>query len=216
MESAIALFSSGGVVMIPLLMLSVAALTLIAERLLFWGQIMRHQPGVIREMMSLWQTNPTAALGLLQRHSDLPMARIFRDPLEAPQTLSTPLSPAAFRLALESATQRELPLLRRFSTAFDIIISTSPLLGLLGTVLGLMQSFSALDLGDPSAGSAAGVAMGISEALVSTVTGMAIAIITLTFANIFRGLYRRQLAAIQQYGTQLELLYLCRLQKKTS
>jgi len=200
--------------MIPLLALSIAAVTLVIERLLFWSRLVGRQPQVIRDMLSLFQTNPAAALGLLQQNTDLPIARIFIDPLEAPQTLAMRLSPAAFRLALESATQRELPVLRRFNTVFDIIISVSPLLGLLGTVLGLIQSFSSLQLGDPSASGASGVAAGISEALVSTVAGMAIAIVTLIFANLFRGLYRRQLALIQQYGSQLELLYLCRFQKK--
>ncbi|MGB3615926.1 MAG: MotA/TolQ/ExbB proton channel family protein [Elainellaceae cyanobacterium] len=213
-EPAKTIFSAGGAVMVPLLVLSIAAITLIVERLLFWSRLVGRQPQVIRETLSLFHTNPAAALGLLQQNTDLPIARIFRDPLEAPQTLAMRLSPAAFRLALESATQRELPLLRRFNTVFDIIISVSPLLGLLGTVLGLIQSFSSLQLGDPTANGASGVAAGISEALVSTVAGMAIAIVTLIFANLFRGLYRRQLALIQQYGSQLELLYLCRFQKK--
>jgi biopolymer transport protein ExbB len=49
---------------------------------------------------------------------------------------------------------------------------------------------------------------GISEALISTVAGLSVAIATLIFANTFRGLYRRQLALIQEYGGKLELIYL--------
>ncbi len=216
MEPVVNLFSSGGAVMVPLLLLSVAAITFILERLLFWSTIVRHQPALLRNVLYAFQTDPGEALTLLKQHAHLPVARILLAPLEMPQNISARLSPAGFRLALESATQRELPLLRRFNTLFDIVISVSPLLGLLGTVSGLIQSFSSLQLGSPNASDASGIAAGISEALVSTVVGMAIAIITLVFANIFRGLYRRQVAMIQEYGSQLELLYLCRFQKKTS
>ncbi|MEO1341219.1 MAG: MotA/TolQ/ExbB proton channel family protein, partial [Cyanobacteria bacterium J06635_13] len=112
-----------------------------------------------------------------------------------------------FRLALESATQGELPTLRRFSTLFQTIITASPLLGLLGTILGLIQSFSAMDIGNIATSNASGVTGGLGEALASTVLGLVVAIFTLLFANAFRGLYLRELATIQELGGQLELLY---------
>jgi biopolymer transport protein ExbB len=93
---------------------------------------------------------------------------------------------------------------------FDIIISAAPLLGLLGTILGLIRSFGSLQLGDVGSESAIAVTGGISEALISTAAGLAVAIFTLVFANVFRGFYRRQIAQIQEYGGQLELLHLCR------
>jgi biopolymer transport protein ExbB len=77
----------------------------------------------------------------------------------------------------------------------------------LGTILGLIQTFSALTIGDIGGINTAGVTGGISEALISTVAGLCVAIFTLLFANGFRGLYRRQLALIEEYGTQLELLH---------
>lgn len=138
----------------------------------------------------------------LKRNADLPIARIFLEALD----LENPNS-EEFRLALESATQAEIPTLKRFNTVFDTIIAVAPLLGLLGTILGLMQSFSALNIGDVGNTNAAGVTGGISEALVSTVMGLVVAIFTLLFANLFNGLYQRNLAFIQEYGGQLELLY---------
>jgi biopolymer transport protein ExbB len=102
--------------------------------------------------------------------------------------------------------QAELPHLRRFNTIFATIISVAPLLGLLGTILGLIASFDALQLGDVGANAGA-VTGGISEALVSTAAGLVVAIGTLIFANLFRGLYKRQIALIQEYGGQLEILY---------
>ena len=108
---------------------------------------------------------------------------------------------------MESAAQAELPLLKRFNTAFETVISVSPLLGLLGTVLGLINSFASLRIGDVGGSSTTNVSAGISEALISTASGLVVAISTLLFANMFRGLYLRQIALIQEYGGQLELIY---------
>jgi biopolymer transport protein ExbB len=83
----------------------------------------------------------------------------------------------------------------------------SPLLGLLGTILGLITSFASLNIGDVGGSRTANVTSGISEALVSTASGLVVAIFTLLFANTFRGFYLRQTARIQEYGGQLELLY---------
>ncbi len=196
--------------MIPLSLFSILSVVLIIERLWFWSKINRRQRRVVRETLSLFENDSGAVVAKLKESADLPIARIFLEALEE----SRSLSPTGFRLALESATQAEIPLLRRFNTAFDIVVSASPLLGLLGTILGLIRSFSSLELGDLGASNAAEVTGGIGEALVSTAAGMAIAILTLIFANLFRGFYRRQISLIQEYGGQLELLYLCRYEQE--
>nr|WP_017661876.1 MotA/TolQ/ExbB proton channel family protein [Baaleninema simplex] len=201
------LLQSGGLVMIPLLIFSIVAIALIAERVVFWSRVNRRQSRVIREALNRYSDDPYTAAHRLRQNADLPMARIFLEAVE----LQNP-SPEAVRLALESSTQQELPLLRRFNTAFDIIIGASPLLGLLGTILGLIRSFASLQLGDIGSGSAMMVTGGISEALISTAAGLIVAIFTLIFANIFRGFYKRQLAAIQACGSYLELLCLNRLE----
>jgi biopolymer transport protein ExbB len=202
------LLLAGGIVMVPLIGFSILAIALIAERLRFWYRINRRQRPVVRDVLSLYQEDPQAAKQRLKKNVDLPIARIFLEALEIPS-----LPPAGFRLALESATQAELPILRRFSTVFDIIISASPLLGLLGTILGLIRSFASLQLGDMGGEGAIAVTGGISEALISTAAGLTVAIFTLIFANVFRGFYRRQIALIQEYGGQLELLYLYRYEQ---
>jgi biopolymer transport protein ExbB len=196
------LFTAGGVVMFPLLGFSILAVALILERSKFWLQINQRQEPLVKEVLMLYRKSPQAAFIKLEQNQDLPMARIFLAALalERPTT-------EEFRLALETAAQAELPLIRRFNTVFDTIISISPLLGLLGTILGLIVSFSSLQIGDVSATNSGNVRAGISEALVSTASGLVVAIITLLFANTFRGLYRRQMALIQEYGGQLELLY---------
>ncbi|MCT7952357.1 MotA/TolQ/ExbB proton channel family protein [Ancylothrix sp. C2] len=196
------LFAAGGVVMWPLLGFSVLSLALILERIYFWFRLLTRQDKLVRDVLAVYRRNPDAARKQLQENLDLPMSRIFLAAL----SLDRP-SVDEFRLCLESAAQAELPLLRRFNTIFDTTISISPLLGLLGTVLGLIQTFASLRLGDIGGSNTGNVTAGISEALVSTASGLVVAIFTLLFANTFRALYQRQRALIIEYGGQLELLY---------
>ena len=195
-------FAAGGEVMYPLLGFSILAVALILERIIFWSKVLKRSDRVVRETLHLYRKNPSSALSLLERNTDLPLARIFLAALELDQA-----NPEEFRLALESAAQSEIPLLKRFSTTFETIISLAPLLGLLGTVLGLIRSFASLTLGTAGGKNTIEVTGGVSEALISTASGLGVAIFTLLFANSFRGLYLRQLALIQEYGGQLELLH---------
>ncbi|MEH1887493.1 MULTISPECIES: MotA/TolQ/ExbB proton channel family protein [unclassified Nostoc] len=197
------LFSAGGVVMWPLLVFSILAVALIIERVKFWVRINSRQSRVIKEVLKLYQLeNVVAAIDKLRQNIDLPLARFFLAALE----LEEP-TPEEFRLALESEAQAEIPILKRFQNIFDTIIGLAPLFGLLGTVLGLINSFASLNIGDVGGTKTANVTSGISEALVSTASGLIVAIFTLFFANSFRGLYSRQIALFQEYGGQLELLY---------
>ena len=202
------LWTAGGIVSIPLLGFSLLAIALIIERIIFWWRVKNKQRRIVKEVLSLYRNDCEAsrrhrfaAISKLKKNAQLPIARIFLEAMELEQP-----TPDEFRLALDSAVQAEIPTLRKFGTWFQTIITASPLLGLLGTILGLIQSFSAMDLGNAAAANTNGVTGGLSEALVSTVMGLVVAIFTLLFANAFRGLYLRELAFIQEYGGQLELL----------
>ncbi|NET53526.1 MAG: MotA/TolQ/ExbB proton channel family protein, partial [Merismopedia sp. SIO2A8] len=188
-------FTAGGIVAWPLLAFSLATFTLVTERLAFWFRLKRRQRRVAKEVLKLYTSEPSMVISRLEQNADLPICRIFLAALD----LENP-NPEEFRLALESAAQAELPTLKRFSTVFETIIGVSPLLGLLGTILGLIRAFSSLKIGEISDGATTGVTGGISEALVSTVMGLVVAIFTLLFANMFRGFYLRELALIQEYG----------------
>jgi biopolymer transport protein ExbB len=196
------IWTAGGFVSLPLLVFSLLAVALIVERIIFWLRVKRKQRRIVKEVLSLYRSHPVDAIAKLRKNAHLPIARIFLEALELEQP-----TPDEFRLALDSTTQAELPSLRRFGTWFQTIIAASPLLGLLGTILGLIRSFASIELGNVAATNSAGVTGGLSEALVSTVMGLVVAIITLLFANTFRGLYLRELALIQEYGGQLELIY---------
>lgn len=202
MQSLGQILMAAGIVGIPLLVFSIVAIALIVERIVFWYRVNRRQKRVIREVLELYKQEPALAQEKLARNVDLPMARIFLEAISLEDA-----EPDELALAIDGATQAEIPVLKRFSNIFDTIVTLSPLLGLLGTVLGLIQSFSALNLGDVSGTKAAGVTSGISEALVSTAFGLVVALFTLFFANTFRGFYQGQIALIQEYSAELELLY---------
>ncbi len=197
------IFAAGGVVIWPLMIFSMVAIALIIERIIFWYRIHTRQNRVVRDVLNLYRyDNVVGALDKLKKNTDLPIARIFLAALELDQA-----TPEEFRLSLETEAQAEIPLLKRFNTLFETIISLAPLLGLLGTILGLIASFASLNIGDVGGSKTTAVTGGISEALVSTASGLVVAIFTLLFANTFRGFYQRQIALIQEYGGQLELLY---------
>ena len=203
MEILAQFFDNGGVVMWPLLGLSVFSVAMILERSLFWLRNASGQKKLSNKLLELYKQDTELAIMALKRNLSLPMARIFLAAISLERS-----TPKKFQLALESAAQAEIPLFKRFSNAFDLVISISPLLGLLGTVLGLITSLSSLNIGDLESSQATGVTGGISEALVSTATGLIIAIVTLFFASTFRGIYLQQLALIQEIGSQLELIHL--------
>ena len=209
------LLISGGIVMIPLLGFSILAATLILERLFFWWQILRCQDAIVRQFINSYSRLPKSEvvekklIPRLQKNAYLPVPRIFLAALQLHQP-----NIEDFRLALETTAHAELASLKRFNTVFETIISLAPLLGLLGTVLGLINSFAALKIGEIGGGSTTGVTGGISEALVSTATGLVVAIFTLFFANLFRGFYQQQRALFLEYGGQLELLYRQRYERE--
>jgi biopolymer transport protein ExbB len=131
------------------------------------------------------------------------MARIFGAAFRLGETEED-----QFRLAMESATSAEVPILRKWTTVFDTIITSCPLVGLVGTIIGLIRALGNLNLGSVAkGGEAAQVTGGIGEALIATATGITIALITLLITNIYRSLYNRQIALIGQYSGEMELIH---------
>lgn len=203
MNDAIAILKAGGIVMIPLLLFSVAAIGLIIERSRYWSRIVKRQPKMMQRVLMLYQENNVAeAIAVLKKNIDLPAARVLLSAL----SLDRP-TPEQFNLAMRAEAQAEVPGMKRFTNIFDTIVGLSPLFGLLGTVLGLIVSFSSLNLGNVGGSQTAGVTGGISEALISTASGLIVAIFNLFAVSIFRGFFTRQTALIEEYANRFELIY---------
>ena len=188
--------------MYPLLIASILVVTLAIERLYFWMKIGRRQQPLIRTVLDLYQHRSPLVIDRLDLDRDLPIARIFRAAIDLKAA-----TPDEFRLAMESEAFAEMPILRRFNSVFDTVISLAPLFGLLGTIFGLINSFSALRIGEGSGNGTSNVAAGIGEALIATASGLVVAILASICANLFRGLYLSQLAQIQAATSQLELVH---------
>ena len=133
------LFTDGGFVMYPLLLISILVVTLAIERLYFWSKMGRRQQQLIQTVLDLYRNQSNLIFDKLEREQDLPIARIFISAISLKDA-----TPEEFKLAMENEIHAEIPLLRRFIPVFDAVIGLAPLLGLLGTVTGLITSFSSL------------------------------------------------------------------------
>jgi biopolymer transport protein ExbB len=203
MDKAIALLQSGGIVMIPLLLFSIVAIALIIERTRYWTRLVKRQPKVLQRTLMQYQENEVGnAIATLKKNLDLPAARILLSAL----LLDRP-TPDQFRLAMQAEAQAEVPGMKRFTNVFDTIVGLSPLFGLLGTVTGLITSFASLNIGNVGGSQTAGVTGGISEALVSTASGLIVAIFNLFAVSIFRSFFTRQTTMVQEYSNRFELIY---------
>jgi biopolymer transport protein ExbB len=198
----IKLFNDGGIVMYPLLAASILIVALAIERVYFWMNIGNRQQKLVHTVFDLYQNRSSLVMEKLERDRDLPLARIFAAAIGLKDT-----TPEEFRLAMENEIHAEMPILRRFINVFDTIIGLAPLLGLLGTVTGLIHSFASLKIGQAAGAGSTDVVGGISEALVSTATGVIVAILASVCANVFRGIYQRQMYQIQESTGHLELLH---------
>jgi biopolymer transport protein ExbB len=107
-------------------------------------------------------------------------------------------------MAMEAASQAELHRLKRYLPMLDTIITLAPLLGLLGTITGMISSFgivSEAGLGQPHA-----ITGGVAEALIATATGLSIAILALVPYNYFRVKTETMTDLIEERATRLELV----------
>ncbi len=196
------IMEKGGVAMWPLLFLSILALSTIIERIWFWTRILLKQRQVLSKIMETAARNWEATSKIAREYRNYPIGNYLYTPLK----LENP-DPELFHVALESAADDELSLMRRGDKILEAVVALAPLLGLLGTVLGLIFSLKNIQLSDLGTSSTAGVTLGISEALISTATGLIVAIVSLAFYRLFQGLWFNQVRLFRKAGSDLELIY---------
>jgi biopolymer transport protein ExbB len=196
------IIQKGGVAMWPLLVLSILAVGTIFERLWFWASLLLREREVVNRVLDAASRNWQAAREIALEARRQPIGRY----LYAPLRLANP-DPDVFRLALESAADEELASMRRGDKLLEAVIALAPLLGLLGTVLGLINSLGSIRISDLGTASTAGVTLGIAEALISTATGLILAITSLVFYRLFQAFWYNQVKIFRKAGSELELLY---------
>lgn len=181
------LIERGGYVMVPLLALSVISLALIIERIWFWAAT--HRPGRSRRLAALndaLRRGRWEAAEALSGDDRSPYGQVVR------RLLRQGPSDAVAMEAVES----QRPRLDRFMVTLSTIITAAPLLGILGTVVGIIQSFRLLEfqqtLTDPR-----DVAGGIAAALLTTALGLIVALMTLFPYMAFRSQVSRALGRLE-------------------
>lgn len=198
MDFITSLFTRGGPLMWPLLLCSIVAVTIIIERFVFWWRWdwNREDEAVERLFEATEKGNPEEA-----RH----VATVSADHLV--QVLGYGLAHRDHGLteAIEVRAADEIERMKNGLLILDTIITMAPLLGIMGTVTGIIDAFELLgasDLLDPRA-----VSGGIAEALITTAAGLAVALPTLVFFNYFTGRVQREAGRLEKTATRFEVAY---------
>ena len=196
------IIAKGGVSIYPLLVLSVLSVSTILERIWFWSQVLFREKQILNRIMEAAERNWDLVEKIAKEHINHPMGNF----VYAPFRLSNP-DPEIFHLALESAADEQLARMRKGDKLLEAVIALSPLLGLFGTVWGLIKSLSSIKIGDLGTASTSGVTLGIGESLISTAVGLLVAIISLSFYRLFQAFWSNQVRVLRQAGSQLEVMY---------
>ena len=191
-------FKNGGPVMYPLLLCSIISVTVIIERSFFWiGIGMRRNQALLDEVLDLGRTGDWEAVRKKSAGSKNYVIRVIISGILHREY--------SMIKAMESAAAEEIKRMRSFMGILDTMITVAPLLGIFGTVLGIIDSFDMLGasgIEHPSA-----VTGGIAQALITTASGLAIAIITVFPYNYFNARIENAAQIIEKYATSFEIVY---------
>jgi biopolymer transport protein ExbB len=190
------LVAAGGWLMAPIIACSIIAFAIIAERL--WT--LRIKRVIPRQLVAqVWDQAKEKKLDV-ERLQDLrsgsPLGRIL-----AAGLMNRTSSRDIMKEAIEDTGRHVVHELERYINTLGTIAAISPLLGLLGTVIGMIKVFSAITtqgVGNPSA-----LAGGISEALITTAAGMVVAIPTLMAYRYFRGKVNMLVIRMEQQALRM-------------
>ena len=190
----------GAIATYPLILLSIISVTVVLERL--WslknmGSVTLRITESLLEPIKKGQRD--LAIAICKQNSQRPAARIFLNVLEREGSQGLDTASAFATEAMFEETQK----LKKHLWILGTVASSAPFIGLLGTVVGIIKAFESMAVA--GTGGFAVVAAGISEALVATALGLAVAIIAVIFYNYFQtristlnGLFRIQVAKILQ------------------
>ena len=177
---------------IGLLISSVMALTIIFDRFIYFTRIKSSDESLSQKIISLIKDNEIKAAIALCETSKSPLSNIITAGLK-----NTKIS----KELMQSQANKELPKLERFIAALSTISTVAPLLGLLGTILGMIQSFAVISTvgsGRPTA-----LASGIANALLTTAAGLIIAIPSVVFYNYFVNTVNKRILFMENLSSEI-------------
>ncbi len=194
-NTAVDLFLQGGPIMYPLLIAALIAIAVVGERLVWWFRTAgrRDLAAVAAALKAAEAGDWTAAEQAVAKSED-PVARVLRAGLAH--------RAGSFEGAVQVASAAELREAARFITVLDTLVTLAPLLGLLGTVTGIMGSFTSIGSDELAVTKVTG---GIGEALIATAAGLGIAIVTLVPLNLLSSRLSGLQADLEAAATTLQV-----------
>ncbi len=181
----------GGWAMVPLLICSILSVAVTVNRFLFWKQE-GEKDRDLEDIIIHASRNKDEIISVLESKKSS-ISRILLAGLKNTNPTK----------AMEAAALREIPKTKANLVVLDTIITLAPLLGLLGTIFGMIKSFNVMSISgtsDPMA-----VTGGVAESLIATATGLLIAIVTLVPYNYFLAKTEKLTDDIEYLATKLEL-----------
>lgn len=182
--------------MVPLVALSIASVTVMVERALFVREARAQSDHLVDSLRPL----------LLEGRFDEALQKMSAARGPVAETMRAGIRAHALPLAdieraMEEVALRQAPLLSHGLGALDTIITMAPLLGLLGTITGMIQAFNVVSTAGSSAPTA--ITGGVAEALIATATGLSIAIVTLPVYNLLSERVKEIIGEMELRATQL-------------
>jgi biopolymer transport protein ExbB len=197
MDSLVSFFKAGGFVMWPLLALSIIAVAVIVERLLTYRELGNLSPDLARGTLKLVAAGDFPAAVKAAEDGRGVMADCLRTVLENRQ-----LAPSHIERAVQEVGEEQFTKLERYLPILDTTTTISPLLGLLGTLAGMIGTFNRIAAAKNS-GANDTILSGVGEALFATATGLSIAIVCFIAYNYFSARQRLIVSETELAATKL-------------
>lgn len=192
------IITKGGPIMYPLLACSILSMTVIIERIVFWirEDMHRNQP-LVDEILELcrtadWESVRVKATGSKDYIIGILVSGILHREFSMTK-------------AMETSSSDEIKRMRRYLSVLDTMITVAPLLGIFGTVIGIISSFEILGVSGIERPQA--VTAGIAQALITTAAGLGIAILSVFPYNYFNSRVENAVLTIEKHSTSLEIVY---------
>lgn len=189
--------------MFPLLILSLITLAYAMQQVWLWLKLVFQEREVVHDVLTVAQYDLERAEEIATGADDLAIGRF----LAAPLKLDNP-TPENFHLAVEAAADKELVNIGGSDKLLESIMVVAPLLGILGTVGVLIRTFITLRNAGGDSSDTSAIADAVFQALISSVTGIVVAILAFVCLRFFIVLRARRVDYFATVGNQLELIYL--------
>ena len=189
-------FNKGGPIMWPILIVSIVAVGIVGERVIWWLRFSaKRDSASLERILAALESGDFETAARESKSSTDPVVRMIYHGLSHVHS--------SLQGALQVAAGVEIQRAGKFLMAMDTLITLAPLLGLLGTVTGIMGSFHFVGDAELAVNKVSG---GIGEALIATACGLGIAIFTLVPFNYFTGKVARLQFELETAATNVEVL----------